>query len=63
MTWNWLSFFLGIVCSFIISFGAIVGWWFLLIRHDPTETGKQIRDDFDKVRGAIRRANEAAQRN
>lgn len=51
---NYLWFIIGIVTAYLVTFGALVGWWFLLIRKDPTRTGEQIREDFDKIRRGIK---------
>lgn len=42
----------GVVLSFVISFGAIVGWWFLLTRGNPQRLART-QDDFEKVRQSI----------
>ncbi len=55
MTWSWWAFIAGMISSFVVSFGAMVGWWFLLIgRHEP-EPMDRVQQDFEQVREAIRR--------
>lgn len=50
---NWLWFLLGIISAFVISFGAIVGWWFLYISRENKNWRTEVRDDFDRIRRGI----------
>lgn len=48
----WLGVLIGCLSSFVIFFGAIVGWWFLLTRGNPQRLART-QDDFQKVRQSI----------
>lgn len=54
----WLGLVIGFVGAFVISFGAIVGWWFLLTRG-RTDKASKLSADFEEVRERIRNAGRA----
>jgi len=53
--WNWAIFGLGIAASFLVSFGAIVGWWFLLIGKKGPLWREVTQKDFERVKRSIKR--------
>jgi hypothetical protein len=52
--WNWASFFFGILASFLISFGGMVGWWFILMKKSGPMWREITREDFERVKRLIR---------
>lgn len=54
MTWSWWAFFGGIVAAFLVSFGCIVGWWFLIITREHRRTRQELAEDFQLLRDTLK---------
>lgn len=48
---NWLWFLIGFVAAFVVSFGFLVGWWFLLTREAVSPPPRT--QDLDRIKRQI----------